>query len=666
MKEEVYLTTGKRKTTISTPQQAPNIRLDLTGEQVAALLKWTIANRKRRSGEGMAGSISSCLKYQVQRWKHRLMRFDSECREILAVLWRQLNMEAVEVLFGRPLLTLDRPSLAEITSSPFWQNVPLPLDKPAGVPPLFDTAFYLRQPGLDLQGLTPLGHYVLFGAGEGRDPHPVFSTVWYLTQNPDVVSIGTNPLLHFVRTGGPEGRRPHPAVRGSWYRSEYLRAGLGRLAPSTKPVPVAERRYKIEEIGTAQAATPADKRPIICVSHVLPSRPRAGNEYRISRILEWLAVRGHELIVVVAPQEGDEPDATKQKIFFAKYPNSVICNRDGSVFVSGGAFSGSIAPLGGQRIGDAIKKNPASKTEAPLNPLEASFCHDALVGVLAAIAKQFPQAVYYINYAFMTRFLHYLSPAPQSFVDTHDVLSDKAEKVRAFGVADNVVISAAQEGAMLQRAGALLAIHRDDAARLAKLAPYTPVLTAGVDFAAADVGPLPARSTILVVAHDNPLNVKGVQDFLRFAWPSIRAARPDARFIVVGSVAESIRYPDPRVHFAGVVEDLAAYYGRARVVINPSVAGTGLKIKTVESIAYLRPIVTFPTGIEGIGEPLRELCHVASDWYEFAQKVIALLDTAGDAPVRGKRRLIRSLLEPGAVYVELDRWLSLSDQAAAA
>jgi glycosyltransferase involved in cell wall biosynthesis len=606
------------------------------------------------------------LKYQLQRWKHRSMRLDTDCREALAVLWRQLGMEATEALFGLPLLTLDHTCLAEITSSPCWKSVLLPLDKPGRVPPLFDTQFYLRQPGIDLQGFTPLGHYVLLGAAAGRDPHPVFSTAWYLTQNPDVVASGINPLLHFVTTGGPEGRRPHPAVRGSWYRSAYARGSVNGTAPAPKAGRLAERRYTIRQIEGVHIRQPTHKRPIICVSHVLPSQPRAGNEYRISRILEWLATRGHELIVVVAPQEGEEPDAPKRKIFFEKYPSAVICNRDGMVFISAGVVSSSISRLSGQHIADVIKKNPASKTEEPPSALEENFCHDALVGVLAAIAKQFPQGMYYINYAFMTRFLHYLSPAPISFVDTHDVLSDKSGKVRAFGVVDHVVISAAEEGAMLQRASALLAVQPDDATRLATLSPRTPVLTAGVDFTAPDTGPPPERPTILMVAHDNPLNVKGIQDFLRLAWPSIRTARPDAEFVVVGTVVRSVRYPDLRVHFAGVIDDLAACYRDARVVINPSVAGTGLKVKTVESVAYGRPIVTFPNGVEGIGEPLRDLCHVASDWYEFAEKVVALLDTVGTARTDGTRRLIKTLLEPGAVYAELDRWLSESDRAAAA
>ena len=159
------------------------------------------------------------------------------------------------------------------------------------------------------------------------------------------------------------------------------------------------------------------------------------------------------------------------------------------------------------------ERHPARGSEGHLSTLERHFCHEALVGVLMAVGANFPNAVYYVNYAFMTRFLRYFSPAPVSFIDTHDVLSDKPAKVAAFGVSDDVSISAAEEGAMLQRGSAVLAIHRDEAARLATLAPHTPVLTAGVDFAAPDVGLPPEQPTILVVAHSNAVEHQGCSGF---------------------------------------------------------------------------------------------------------------------------------------------------------
>jgi hypothetical protein len=219
---------------------------------------------------------------------------------------------------------------------------------------------------------------------------------------------------------------------------------------------------------------------------------------------------------------------------------------------------------------------------------------------------------------------------------------------------------------MLQRATAVIAIQSEDRARLASLVPNTAVLTAGVDFAAADVGPPPEEPTVLIIAHDNVLNRKGLEDFLRFAWPLIKAEKPDAQLTVVGNIAAAVRYPDPQVRFVGVVDDLAAQYQRAHLVINPSVAGTGLKIKTIESVAYLRPIVTFPNGVAGIARPLLDMCHVATDWFEFAGTVVQLLKEAGDKLSTEERLTIKRHLERAAVYQELGAWLTKIDRAVAA
>jgi hypothetical protein len=60
-------------------------------------------------------------------------------------------------------------------------------------------------------------HYIGFGAGEGRNPHPFFDTKFYLATNPDVASSGLNPLLHYWIYGEAEGRRPNPDFDPSAY-----------------------------------------------------------------------------------------------------------------------------------------------------------------------------------------------------------------------------------------------------------------------------------------------------------------------------------------------------------------------------------------------------------------------------------------------------------------
>ncbi len=74
---------------------------------------------------------------------------------------------------------------------------------------LFDSAYYLaRNPDVAISGVTPLFHFIRYGAKEGRNPSPLFDTAWYLLQHPDVAATGVNPLLHFIKNGVSEKRLP--------------------------------------------------------------------------------------------------------------------------------------------------------------------------------------------------------------------------------------------------------------------------------------------------------------------------------------------------------------------------------------------------------------------------------------------------------------------------
>lgn len=72
---------------------------------------------------------------------------------------------------------------------------------------LFDPIWYLnRYPDVRSRGMDPIRHYLRYGADEGRDPGPAFSTAGYRTRHPDVATAGINPLIHYLRHGREEGR----------------------------------------------------------------------------------------------------------------------------------------------------------------------------------------------------------------------------------------------------------------------------------------------------------------------------------------------------------------------------------------------------------------------------------------------------------------------------
>lgn len=544
---------------------------------------------------------------------------------------------------------------------------------------LFDSDWYLEQyTDVRAAGVNPLIHYLRHGAAEGRDPNPLFDSDWYLDRYPDVRAAGANPLMHYLRHGAREGRDPCESFSSRDYLAnnpDIAARGINPLAhyrsstqtiqpPPAGPNPqeqAAADTYIFTNFSVSQPhRTQSRAALVVCVCHVFPWPPRAGNEYRIARMLEWLSARGHPLLVVVAPIEEDDFAEQRRGELFAKYENAIVCYRDGRALASINTRDLSFTALDRRpvaRVFDEAARAAVSELESP-HHLEKHFCHEALIGILCEVARQDSNAIYYINYAFMTRFLQYVPRSIISFVDTHDIFSHKVAKVRNYGLAD-VTVTPDEEQRMLRRADALLAIQNNDAEALRSLVPGKAVIHTGVDFPTIDLGP-PSRSpNILLVAHLNLLNIKGVSDFLRFAWPLIKKAVGRVQFVVVGKIGQAITSEDRQVKIAGVVDSLAPYYRDARVVINPAVAGTGLKIKTLEAIAYFRPVVAWPNGVEGVPAPTLGLCHVAQNWYEFAEKTIALLEDGKERtelPI--DREAITRALSSDAVYSELSGWLS--------
>jgi hypothetical protein len=67
---------------------------------------------------------------------------------------------------------------------------------------LFDANWYFEcYPELKSANISAEEHYLQFGAREGRDPGPLFNTVFYIKHNPQVVKLNMNPLVHFELEG---------------------------------------------------------------------------------------------------------------------------------------------------------------------------------------------------------------------------------------------------------------------------------------------------------------------------------------------------------------------------------------------------------------------------------------------------------------------------------
>jgi hypothetical protein len=90
--------------------------------------------------------------------------------------------------------------------------------------PLVHRNFYHGQnaAALSATGVSALEHFMAEGAALGRAPHPAFDILHYAAQGPQLAA-GEDPVSHYLRTGWREGLAPHPLFDPAWYRRQAPR-----------------------------------------------------------------------------------------------------------------------------------------------------------------------------------------------------------------------------------------------------------------------------------------------------------------------------------------------------------------------------------------------------------------------------------------------------------
>jgi glycosyltransferase involved in cell wall biosynthesis len=202
------------------------------------------------------------------------------------------------------------------------------------------------------------------------------------------------------------------------------------------------------------------------------------------------------------------------------------------------------------------------------------------------------------------------------------------------------------------RAHRCLMISTPDEARLREIVPgastavvpgviapeeYRPALPAGPD------------DDLLVVATGSftflPTG-EGLVHFLDRVWPRVIAAVPRARFRVIGHCPAALRRrlePLPGVEVLGRVESVEEHLDGAHVFAVPLRAGSGMRMKILEAMAWQVPIVTTTIGCEGIAVENGRHLIVADQPEEMASAILR---------VARERPLARSLRGEGRRLVE--------------
>jgi glycosyltransferase involved in cell wall biosynthesis len=109
------------------------------------------------------------------------------------------------------------------------------------------------------------------------------------------------------------------------------------------------------------------------------------------------------------------------------------------------------------------------------------------------------------------------------------------------------------------------------------------------------------------------------------------------------------------VELLGWLEDVDEFYRQLRVVVNPVLRGTGLKIKSVEALSHGRPLISTPIGLEGLEWNGQLPWRIASDHQSMTDACIELLKDPRECDAMADQATILShrMLRSDQVYSDL-------------
>jgi sugar transferase (PEP-CTERM/EpsH1 system associated) len=195
----------------------------------------------------------------------------------------------------------------------------------------------------------------------------------------------------------------------------------------------------------------------------------------------------------------------------------------------------------------------------------------------------------------------------------------------------------------MQRAFRTLVVNEKERAALLALAPEARVTVVenGVDLAGfAPPGPADPSATVVFcgVMNYEP-NVQGARWLAREVWPLVRAARPDARLMLIGAspspAVTELANEGAGVTVTGTVPEVKPYLWSAAVAAAPLQVARGVQNKVLEAVAAGLPcVVTLPV-FEGLPREIEPACRIGGTAQDFAAALLNVLDL----PPTERRRL---------------------------
>jgi hypothetical protein len=438
-------------------------------------------------------------------------------------------------------------------------------------------------------------------------------------------------------------------------RSRSHEGGGGGLRPSLM-------RYTASQIHSGESSPgPHLSGAVLFVSHQTPIPPRAGNERRLLDMAMFCRHAGWRTVNLICPLTCDEAERAEDELAKSEL-EFVLVHPDGRVAVGLREADALVRKLHRAPFPpEGFLKGPLLQEFGPdVVEVLSHYVSQRLVGVFDALVRLVRPVAVITNYVWTAPLLDRLRPDTTRIIDTHDVFSRRSDSVGRLGIDDGVNLSASVESSLLSHADFVIAIQHEEALLLDRmLPPTTQVLTCGVSYAVADTSRVGVREpTVGIIGSGNPLNVDGLLRFLSSTWRLVLRELPNSRLLVAGTLATHVPSLAPSLISLGTVADVRSFYECVDVIANPVVAGSGLKIKTIEAISHGRRVVCWREGAAGLGATAGKYVEIAETSLNFSQHLVSLMRSHAGTFLPSSDDDLAAELGPEQVYLPLKNALS--------
>lgn len=227
-------------------------------------------------------------------------------------------------------------------------------------------------------------------------------------------------------------------------------------------------------------------------------------------------------------------------------------------------------------------------------------CDDHYASGVERLVKELDTKIHFdaiiVQYMRLSKLLTF-TEIPQKAIYTHDVFSYKDLRI---GGPFYESCDANEEAKAMQRCPNIFAIQEEEATYYRFIAPQSRIYTVYNPYDFHQM-PITDNQNILYLASRMDFNVMGILWFLDHVWNKVLETNPNARLLIGGTVCQHIpegKYP--QVELQGFVDSLDSFYKQGNIVINPVSLGTGMKIKTFESLSYGKTTLVHPHSAIGI------------------------------------------------------------------